>query len=1313
MEKRGVVGKRLGTWILVWCLLMVFAPAATAGEPVTVVEGYFTYEVLGDEATITGYSEDAPRIVEIPDTTGEGIPVTGIGDQVFQNQGIEWVVFGNNIRTIGYRAFDNNGLDFHALIIDGHYTTLEIPASVETIGEYAFSRNHIRSVRIGGDCGTVETTVLDYAFWDTRLVYLTLGDNVVSVGEGSFYHNRLRHIEFGDGLESIGTVAFAKDFGDTSRGALTELSLPESLRTVGISAFLHSGTENTDVLNTGLESIGSSAFAGHSLSVIRVPDSVVTMDDYALGNRSIDTVTDVLMLGGDVAVGEQFFGFDDGFHDAYTDGGAGWYHFGADGWEKRDSGYRFEEIDDTGTARITGFDSDGRYHLEIPGELGGMPVAEIADSAFRDQYLASVAVPGSVRSIGDDAFKGNLLTGVEFSADGDLEVLGDRAFFENRLSFVQLPAGLREIGEEAFRGNRLEGFGWPDDLESMGFGAFSFNRLTSVTVPEGITGIPDYAFAHNSHLDHYSNYQVHLEEVDLPQTLESVGEWAFGEHSIQTLVVPAGVESLGAYAFYTAPSIEYSEDFGQMTMIWIPGEITMQGSDTEIGEAALGSNFAEAYGAGGAGRYLLVISAEYPSGSGYEKQDAPEPSGQPVTFVVQDPEGVAVPAARIEIGGGAGELFTGEDGRVSVMLEDGSYPYDVDADGFIPVTGNSLVVDGQPVEETITLQWVSVEARIESVEAENGSLTITLQQKPTVDPLADDFSAHIAIDGEAPGPLLLRDFQYDGDRAVSFRFEEIDPDQAEQIVEVTVERGDQTVAADPFTVPARTFRVTYLSEDHDSGAVPVDTSGYVSGVEVTVRDNTGNLVRAGYAFGGWNTQPDGEGDLYQPDDTFLISEDVTFYAVWTGVPVSGVLVSEDDFAIRVGVTVGLEAVVEPADAEDTRVHWSSDDEMVVSVDSTGHITGEAPGTATITVTTEDGGHTDTVEITVLQALLTLEPSAARGVLGETVVVDVRLQDALQIAGADFVLSFDPGILQLNEADSMDRFDTGTRILEYDNQAGMVAFAEAGSAVIDIDDTSLLTLTFLTVAAGVTEIGFESADLSEPPDHLVGVWTEDGSLTVVDPTGLIGAIGTAEQKLRDHPSGSGPGEAPQAARQALEDAISDAQTVADDAAGRTQQELETARTDLEDAIAVFDEAVIAGLAVTGIVDLPGREDHSGVRIHLEGTGISAYSLADGSFLIGTPEGQHVLVFSKDTYLTSKETISVDGPRELDHLIALRPGDINNDGRVNLQDLTLLAFAFGAVEEDEHFHPGADLNGDGEINVLDLVLLAGSYRQSSDP
>jgi uncharacterized protein (TIGR02145 family)/uncharacterized repeat protein (TIGR02543 family) len=67
------------------------------------------------------------------------------------------------------------------------------------------------------------------------------------------------------------------------------------------------------------------------------------------------------------------------------------------------------------------------------------------------------------------------------------------------------------------------------------------------------------------------------------------------------------------------------------------------------------------------------------------------------------------------------------------------------------------------------------------------------------------------------------------------------------------------------------------------GNVPVDDNRYQNFEEVIVK-SAGGLSREGYTFGGWNTERDGGGDTYQPNERFKIGAgNVTLYAVWSAI----------------------------------------------------------------------------------------------------------------------------------------------------------------------------------------------------------------------------------------------------------------------------------------------------------------------------------------------------------------------------------------------------------------------------------------------
>lgn len=82
-----------------------------------------------------------------------------------------------------------------------------------------------------------------------------------------------------------------------------------------------------------------------------------------------------------------------------------------------------------------------------------------------------------------------------------------------------------------------------------------------------------------------------------------------------------------------------------------------------------------------------------------------------------------------------------------------------------------------------------------------------------------------------------------------------------------------------------------------------------------------------------------------------------------GEPVQSVGLNKTELALEVGKTGTLEAIVEPSDATNKNVTWSSSNSEVATVDN-GVVTAVSAGTAIITVTTEDGAKTATCKVTV-------------------------------------------------------------------------------------------------------------------------------------------------------------------------------------------------------------------------------------------------------------------------------------------------------------------------------------------------------------
>jgi uncharacterized protein YjdB len=84
------------------------------------------------------------------------------------------------------------------------------------------------------------------------------------------------------------------------------------------------------------------------------------------------------------------------------------------------------------------------------------------------------------------------------------------------------------------------------------------------------------------------------------------------------------------------------------------------------------------------------------------------------------------------------------------------------------------------------------------------------------------------------------------------------------------------------------------------------------------------------------------------------------------ISVTGVTLDESELSLAVGESATLTPIVAPSNATNKNVSWESSNDAIATVVD-GEVTAVAEGTATITVTTEDGSKTATCDVTVTPA----------------------------------------------------------------------------------------------------------------------------------------------------------------------------------------------------------------------------------------------------------------------------------------------------------------------------------------------------------
>ena len=190
------------------------------------------------------------------------------------------------------------------------------------------------------------------------------------------------------------------------------------------------------------------------------------------------------------------------------------------------------------------------------------------------------------------------------------------------------------------------------------------------------------------------------------------------------------------------------------------------------------------------------------------------------------------------------------------------------------------------------------------------------------------------------------------------------------------------------------FTVTFHDNEATGGTAPAVQA--VNAGSSLVLPDPETLYKTFYSFGGWNTNADGMGITYSTGDSYTPTGNVTLYAQWDPIPVTGVSLNRSSINLTLGNIETLSVIISPNNATNQNVEWSSSDPSVATVFPNGDVIAVSHGTAVIIATTIDGEFrvTCTVNVTVdLAVAQRAVPVAASNNPAEPVILDYfRIED---------------------------------------------------------------------------------------------------------------------------------------------------------------------------------------------------------------------------------------------------------------------------------------------------------------------------------
>ena len=220
----------------------------------------FTSTSTDASSTITAYDETCGTDLIIPSQIN-GVDVTEISASAFKGKGLTSVVIPDTVRTIGNYAFQNNSIK-----------TLKLSNSIQKIPNYAFDNNKLTSI----DIPSSVTSIGNYAFRNNQITSLILPDTITTLGTYSFQKNKISELVLPNSITSIPASCFAYN-------ELTSVNIPSGV--TSLMGFNNNKLTSIDI-PSGVKSI--SGFDNNELTSINIPDGVTSIN--GLKNNKLTSI---------------------------------------------------------------------------------------------------------------------------------------------------------------------------------------------------------------------------------------------------------------------------------------------------------------------------------------------------------------------------------------------------------------------------------------------------------------------------------------------------------------------------------------------------------------------------------------------------------------------------------------------------------------------------------------------------------------------------------------------------------------------------------------------------------------------------------------------------------------------------------------------------------------------------------------------------------------------------------------------------------------------------------------------------------------
>ena len=560
------------TLILICLLYAVTLPV--------LVQAQFTFTTNADNTlTITGYT-GSNSVIVIPSTTN-GYPITSIGEAAFDSPNLTSVTIPNSITSIGDYAFWAC-INLASLALPGSITNIgagafsscwsltnvEIPASVTSIGNSPFiyctnltaitvdAANPAYSSTDGVLFNKDQTILLQFPCG--KVGSYAIPDSVTGLADDAFGIDDQGYPELDSpacpGLTNLiipGSITNIADYAFADCVGLTSITLQSGISSIGFDAFANCQNLTSVTIPGGVINLGAGAFTGcGSLASVTLENGLTS-----IGDNAFETCLELVSITVPASVtniGTNAFGFCIDLRSVYFLGNApglgndtsvfsgnwdatAYYLPDKTGW-----GSSFDGIPATEELYPSVFTytiTNGAINITgymgsddtvvIPNTIGGLTVRSVENFAF---FGCS-----NLKSATISAGVTNIETWVFASCYQltSINVETDNPVFSS-VNGVLFDKGQTSIIEypAGLKGNYMI----PNTVRSIGDYAFSGCGLSSVTIPNGVFSIGEGSFTEC----------FRLKNVTIPNSVTNIGSFAFNQcTSLRNITIPSEAINFG------------------------------------------------------------------------------------------------------------------------------------------------------------------------------------------------------------------------------------------------------------------------------------------------------------------------------------------------------------------------------------------------------------------------------------------------------------------------------------------------------------------------------------------------------------------------------------------------------------------------------------------------------------------------------------------------------------------------------------------------------------------------------------------------